>query len=117
MPTEILAHGAVLEIRPSGVVWFANAQAVSDAVVAAIAEHEEVRLVRLRLEGFGRIDLTAALTFARLVEDLRTLGVEAELSGIPAVARPVLERVLASETDEQRLTRNRSTERAGGLKT
>jgi hypothetical protein len=80
------------------VVWFANAQAVSDAVTSAVGAHAEVRVVRLRLEGFGRIDLTAALTFARLIEDLRASDIDVEVSGIPAVARPVLERVLRSGT-------------------
>jgi MFS superfamily sulfate permease-like transporter len=92
--TQVQELGAVIEIRPSGVVWFANAHAVSDAVAAAVARHPDVEVVRLRLDGFGRIDLTAALTLARLVEDLRVSGLVVEVSGLPAVARPVLQRVL-----------------------
>lgn len=94
--TEISADGKLLEICPSGVVWFANAQAVADVVVCAVGAHPDVRVVRLRLEGFGRVDLTAALAIARVIDDLRATGIEVKVTGLPPVARPVLERVLGA---------------------
>jgi sulfate permease, SulP family len=94
--TEISADGAVLDIRPSGVIWFANAHGVADAIASAVGRHPDARRVRLHLERFGRVDLTAALTLERLLEDLSASGLEVEVSGLPTPARKILRRVLDS---------------------
>jgi len=107
--TAVSSDGEVIEIKPSGVVWFANAQAVADAVASAVGRHGGARVVRLRLEGFGRIDLTAALTLSRLAEDLRASGIEVDISGVPAIAKPVFDRMVAHGAMRQPITTQETT--------
>jgi SulP family sulfate permease len=92
--TDVSEDGVVLDVRPAGVLWFANAHGVADAIASAVGQYPDVRRVRLQLERFGRVDLTAALTLERLLEDLRASGLEVEVDGIPAPARKILRRVL-----------------------
>lgn len=95
--TEVNDGGNTIELRPSGVLWFGNAQAVADAIVSALGRYPDARCLRLDLARLGRIDLTAALTLERLANDIRAAGIDVEIGGIPPVARPVFDRVMPRE--------------------
>lgn len=91
--------GDVLHVEPHGVLFFASAPALQDAVTRLVAEHPEVRHVVLHLDGLGRIDLTGALVLRDLAAGIRASGLTIEVVDVPPQAEKVVTRTLASSPD------------------
>ena len=51
----------VLHVRPSGVLYFASAPGLEDAVNNLLAEHPGTERLRVDLDGLGRLDVTGAM--------------------------------------------------------
>ncbi len=79
-----------LELRPTGVLWFGNAESLGERLTAVLAAHPDARRLRLVLAGLGRIDISGAMRLLDVVDDARNAGLEVELSGVPAQAQALL---------------------------
>ncbi|MFA9565547.1 MAG: SulP family inorganic anion transporter [Acidimicrobiales bacterium] len=90
-----------LRIQPRGVIWFVSAPALEDLLIDHLAEHPEADRLVIDLGQAGRIDYTGAAALARVLDDARTAGLEAEVVAIPAHSQRTLAALLADEdTDD-----------------
>ena len=85
--------GDVLHLEVIGILWFASAPRLEEAITARLAHAEDVSEVVIHLEGLGRIDLTGALVLKRVVEELGQSGIPATLTGVPPQARELIDNV------------------------
>jgi SulP family sulfate permease len=88
--------GDALHLQPRGVLYFASAPGLEDAVGRLLQAHPDAGRIVVHLDGLGRIDLTGALVLKGLVIDARSAGLEVELRDVPPQARKIVQRVLAS---------------------
>lgn len=89
-------EGETLHLQPRGVLYFASAPGLEDAVGRLLAEHPEAERLVVHLDGLGRVDLTGALVLRRLVDDAGSAGLRVELRDVPPQAKKIVERVCAS---------------------
>jgi sulfate permease, SulP family len=94
---ESRLEGETLEVRPEGVLWFGSAETLHSDVLAIVAEHPEARVVNLRLDRFGRVDLTAAFVLERLIMDLREAGCQVQVTGAHPETARALHRVMQDD--------------------
>jgi SulP family sulfate permease len=83
---------ALLRIRPSGVVWFGNAQRLEDRISGLLQSNPEVRRLELVLGALGRIDVTGAIAIHNLIADAKAAGLEVGVTDVPPHARAMLDR-------------------------
>jgi SulP family sulfate permease len=50
-----------LHFQPKGVLWFGSASGVEDKLVSLLSAYPDIRIIQIHLDGFGRIDLSAAM--------------------------------------------------------
>ncbi len=89
-------EGSVLHLEVTGILWFASAPRLEEAIVEELNRNEGVTEVVLRLDGLGRIDLTGALALKRIVDAVGGSGVPATLAGVPPQARELIDNVFGS---------------------
>jgi sulfate permease, SulP family len=87
-------EGETLEVRPEGVLWFGSAEMLHSDVLGLVAQHPEARRVTLRLDRFGRVDITAAFVLERLIGELRASGLEVHVTGAHPETARALHKVL-----------------------
>lgn len=87
-----------LHVWPTGVLYFGSAPGVERSVNRLIAEHDEVRKVVVHLGRLGRVDLTGALMLRDVLDEVRSSGVEVELTEAKGHAARILARVLDDES-------------------
>ena len=88
-----------LHLRPHGVLWFGAAQGLQDKLLAELARHPDVDVVRLHLDGIGRLDITAAVMLRDLLDDLRGSGLTAEVSEVHVRDRRLVDGVIRRRHD------------------
>jgi len=93
---ETWIRGDTLHVRPQGVLYFASAPSLEVRVMAAIAEHREVRRIVVHLDQLGRLDLTGALVLRSLVEDAERSGASVKFEGTQPQSRRLVEAVLGA---------------------
>ena len=84
-------EGDVLHLEVIGILWFASAPRLEEALMSRLTEASGVSEVVIHLEGLGRIDLTGALVLKRAVEEMRALGIPSSLKGVPPQARELID--------------------------
>jgi sulfate permease, SulP family len=94
---EARLEGDTLEVRPEGVLWFGSAEMLHSDVLGLVAQHPTARRVRLRLDRFGRVDLTAAFVLERLIAELRDSGLHVEVTGAHPETARALHKVLRGD--------------------
>jgi SulP family sulfate permease len=87
-------EGAVLHLRPSGVLWYGTAQKLDDRFIDLLAQNPDAQRLQINLLRLGRIDVTGALTLKKVISDARDAGLIVEVGPAPPVAAAVLGRVL-----------------------
>ncbi len=93
LSVETHIDGATMTMEPEGVLFYASADAFSEAFSDAVAENPVVRRLVLDLEGLGRIDLPGAMELKTFIWDAEAAGIEVEIVNTPAHAEGILERV------------------------
>ena len=88
--TEI--DGDVLTMEPTGVLFYASAQAFARSFNEAIADHPDITRLVIDLEGVGRLDLGGTMELKTLVWDAEEAGLTVELTNIPRHAQGVITR-------------------------
>jgi SulP family sulfate permease len=97
LEVEITVDGEELRIRPRGVLWFATAQKLEDALVSALAQEPHVQQLRVDLSGVSRVDTTSALAIRALLAHARSGGLDAEIDNAPLSSHALREALLCSE--------------------
>ncbi len=86
-------EGDVLHLEVMGILWFASAPRLEEALMSRLTDTESVSEIIIHLEGLGRIDLTGALVLKRVVEETNALGIPASLKGVPPQARELIDNI------------------------
>ena len=86
-------EGDVLHLEVMGILWFASAPRLEEALMGRLTDAGGVSEVVIHLEGLGRIDLTGALVLKRAVDEMRTLGIPSSLKGVPPHARELIDNI------------------------
>lgn len=86
-------EGDVLHLEVMGILWFASAPRLEEALMSRLTDAGGVSEVVIHLEGLGRIDLTGALVLKRAVEEMRALGIPSSLKGVPPQARELIDNI------------------------
>jgi sulfate permease, SulP family len=94
LDVESSRDGDVLQLRPSGVLWYGTAQKLDDRFIALLAENPDAQKLEIQLLRLGRIDLTGALALKKVISDAERAGLLVEVGPVPAVAADLLGRVL-----------------------
>ena len=79
-------ENGVLHLEVKGILWFASAPRLEEALMSRLTDAGAVSEVVIHLEGLGRIDLTGALVLKRVVEETRAMGIPSSLRGVPPQA-------------------------------
>ena len=87
--------GPVLHLEVTGILWFASAPRLEEALISRLTDAGTFSEVVLHLEGLGRIDLTGALVLRHVMEETHALGIPSSLEGVPSHARGLIDNVLA----------------------
>jgi MFS superfamily sulfate permease-like transporter len=88
---ERTAPNGVLVLRLDGQLFWPNAEAVYDKLMAAVAERPDIRALVLDLEASGQMDTTSADMLDRLLTALRDQEIDLYLVRVFSVPRAVLE--------------------------
>jgi SulP family sulfate permease len=90
-------EGTTLRLEPHGVLYFASAPWLDEALDRQLAAHPETERVVIDLRHLGRIDFTGALVLKGVADEVKEAGLPVEFEGIPPHASKVLERVLGEK--------------------
>ena len=63
-----------LHLRPQGVLWFGSAPGLEDKLLSLLIEHPDTQVLKLHLDGLGRIDLSAAMMLNHVRTERTTIG-------------------------------------------
>jgi SulP family sulfate permease len=97
LSTPAWFEGDTLHVQPRGVLYFASAPGLEDAVGNLLHEHRDARRLVVHLDGLGRVDLTGALVLRGVLADARAAGLEVEVRDVPPQAKKIVGRVLAGQ--------------------
>ena len=86
-------EGGALHFEVAGILWFASAPRLEEAIRAGVAQATDATEVVFHMDGLGRIDLTGALTLKRVMDDLTRAGIPATLCGVPPHASDLIDNV------------------------
>ncbi len=103
-------EGTTLVVRPTGVLWFATAESMQQRVIDLLEQHPSIEVLRLHLDGLGRIDVTGALVLRDLRENTCAAGIDVEVRGVPAQASRLFRRV---DMDIDEVSYDSSSEASG----
>ncbi len=97
---EVAANmcGHTLTLTPSGVVWFASATKLRQAMAREIAGQPEVARLVVDLHAVGRIDLTGVLALRQLFESVTVTNIA--IVRVPPHAKRLVARILADYVDD-----------------
>lgn len=86
-------EGDVLHLEVMGILWFASAPRLEEALMGRLTVAGKVSSVVIHLDGLGRIDLTGAMVLKRVVEAIRARGIPSSVEGVPPQARKIVDNV------------------------
>jgi len=86
-----------LRIEPQGVLFFASAPALSNALLKELGKHPEAERLVIDLSRLGRIDYTGALALKDIMADARSAQLAVEFAGVPPQATRILLKVLGPD--------------------
>jgi SulP family sulfate permease len=84
------SEGRTLCLTPRGVLFYASAPPLNEALLDQLAAHPDTERLVIDLQKLGRIDYTGALSLRQVVEEARLAGLEVEVVGVPAQTRKTL---------------------------
>ncbi|MEE8267779.1 MAG: SulP family inorganic anion transporter [Gemmatimonadales bacterium] len=96
---EVRSHYAegTLRLEPIGVLFFATAPGLEDALLTQLAAHPDANQLTLDLGKLGRVDYTGALAVKTVTEEAEQAGLTVVISGVPPQARRIMTEVLGAE--------------------
>lgn len=91
---DVESRDGTIVFLPRGVLWFGTAQRLDDLLVDSLAANPDARRLDIDLSGLGRIDATGALVIRSVLDHARSVGLEADVSGVPPQSAALVARVL-----------------------
>jgi SulP family sulfate permease len=88
----------VLYIEPQGVLFFASAPGLNQALVRLLATHPDAGRVAIDLSHLGRVDYPGALALQQVVTDAQAAGLDVEFQEVPEHARRILGKVFGKDS-------------------
>ncbi len=92
-------EGDVLHVEVQGILWFASAPRLEEALIGRLAEADDIAEVVVHLEALGRIDLTGAIVLKRALDELRASGIPVSLTGVPPHSRTLIDNIFSVPPD------------------
>ena len=93
---EAWRQDEAVHLRPRGVLWFATASGVEDAMLRELANHPDAECLVVHVDGLGRVDLTGALALRSLRREAEEAGLAVRVEGdAPGRSAEILARVLS----------------------
>ena len=86
-----------LHLEPIGVLFFASAPGLEQALLSQLAAHPDTNHLVLHLEKLGRIDYTGALAVRTVAKEAEEAGLAVTFSGIPPQAERIMAKVFGEE--------------------
>ena len=88
----------VLYIEPQGVLFFASAPGLNQALVRLLATHPDAAGLVIDLGRLGRVDYPGALALQQVVIDAHAAGLDVSIADVPDHAHRILRRVFGDDT-------------------
>ncbi len=100
LSVEVRSHyeGTVLRLEPMGVLFFASAPGLNEALIRELAAHPRTKELIIDLTRLGRIDYTGAMALHSVGQRAERAGLTVELTGVPPQARRILTNVLGGDS-------------------
>ena len=89
-----------LYLEPIGVLFFASAPGLEQALLSQLAANPDTTKLVLHLEKLGRIDYTGALAVRTVADEAKLAGLTVAFSGVPPQAERIMGRVFGEEGEE-----------------
>lgn len=86
-----------LRLEPIGVLFFATAPGLEDALLSQLATHPNASQLTLDLGKLGRVDYTGALAIKTVTQEAELAGLIVVITGVPPQARRIMTDVLGEE--------------------
>ncbi len=84
----------ILYIRPNMSIYFGNAEYVYEYLLNKVEERKKsLKFVLLDFEAVNQIDATGSLMLTRLIDKIRSMGIEVSMANISCALYPLLEKV------------------------
>jgi SulP family sulfate permease len=88
-----------LTLEPMGVLFFASAPPLDNALIEQLARHPEAKRLVIDLKRLGRIDYTGALALKSVTEEARQADITVEITDLPTQSRKLLSRVFGPDSE------------------
>ena len=85
-----------LRITPHGVLFFASAPGLEEALISQLAAHPSATRLVVDLAQLGRIDYSGAIALKNVIEEAEQAGLAVEMAGIPPQTRRILANVFGA---------------------
>jgi SulP family sulfate permease len=97
---HVRAHyeAGTVTLEPEGVLFFASAPALGQALIEELAAHPDAERVILDLKRLGRIDFTGVRALQSVAEEAERAGLSVRLTDIPTHSRELITRVLGRDS-------------------
>ncbi|HSM16229.1 MAG TPA: SulP family inorganic anion transporter, partial [Gemmatimonadales bacterium] len=87
-----------LRLTPHGVLFFASAPGLEEALITQLAAHPSANRLVVDLAQLGRIDYSGAIALKNVIEEAEQAGLAVEMVGIPPQARRILTNVFGADS-------------------
>jgi len=85
-----------LRLTPHGVLFFASAPGLEEALITQLAAHPTATRLVVDLAQLGRIDYSGAIALKNVIEEAEQAGLAVEMVGIPPQTRRILTNVFGA---------------------
>jgi len=85
-----------LRLTPHGVLFFASAPGLEEALISQLAAHPSATRLVVDLAQLGRIDYSGAIALKNVIEEAEQAGLAVEMVGIPPQTRRILTNVFGA---------------------
>jgi SulP family sulfate permease len=86
-----------LRLSPRGVLFFASAPGLEEALLEQLSAHPEARHLVLQLGHLGRIDYTGALALKSVIQEATDAGLSVRMVDLPSHSHRVLQSVFGPD--------------------
>ena len=87
-----------LRLEPIGVLFFASAPGLEEALLSQLAAHPNAKNLTLDLGKLGRVDYTGALAVRTVSQEAEEAGLKVTFRGVPPQAERIMARVMGWKT-------------------
>jgi len=98
VPIRTDYEDGTLRLTPHGVLFFASAPGLEEALITHLAAHPSATRLVIDLAQLGRIDYAGAIAMKSVIREAEQAGLVVEVTGIPPLARRILTNVFGTDS-------------------